>query len=128
MEKKDVKVNSKYDDKDNKLSYDPLTRQIDDDTFEIRKTIELRRLGIYKIILTKNRLTIDTYEDTIVTVTNYKDVHELYNRLEDQLANDDMYMSPQFLDELWSFLKKAKTSIGKIIEFFQNQELKGASV
>ena len=128
MEKKDVKDNSKYDDKHNKLSDDPLIRKIDDDTFEIRKTIEVRNIGIYKIILTKHRLTIETYEDTIVSVTNYKDVYGLYSRMEDQLANNELEMSSQSLDKLWTFLNKAKTSIAKIIEYFQNQELKGASI
>ena len=128
MEKKDVKDNSKYDDKHNKLSDDPLIRKIDDDTFEIRKTIEVRNIGIYKIILTKHRLTIETYEDTIVSVTNYKDVYGLYSRMENKLANNELEMSSQSLDKLWTFLNKAKTSITKIIEYFQNQELKGASI
>lgn len=128
MEKKESEININYESKDNKLSDDPLIKQIDDDTFEIRITIELRKRGIYKIRLIKCRLTIDTYEDTIVSITNYKDTYELYSRIENQLANNELYMSPQFLDELWTFLNKTKTSIGKIIQFFQNQELKGASV
>jgi hypothetical protein len=125
MEKKEVKDNSNNDGHDNKLSDDPLGRQIDDNTFEIRINIKLRMLGVRKITLTKQRLTIDAYEDTIVSVSNYKDIRGLYSRLEDQLANHELYLSPQFIDNLWNFLNKAKPSIGRIVQFFQNREIKG---
>lgn len=126
MEKKEIEGNSNYDDKDNKLSHDPLIRQIDDHTFEIRINLELRKHGICKIRQTERRLSIlDIDENIVISVTNYKDIHGLYNRLEDQLANDYPDLSYQFLDALWHFLNQAKPSLGRIVHFFQNQDLRG---